>query len=133
MQIRQIQLVVIGQNKFANAGRSQVQRRRAAKTAEANNQYRGLFKARLRLEAKGLVSRRKAEVGKAFLYSAAADPSTTMGKAVARVLRRLFSNDSANLVASLFGRHEPSLDELERIKRLVDDLYAEKTQSEEQT
>jgi predicted transcriptional regulator len=76
-----------------------------------------------RLEAKDLVARRKADVGKAFLYSATADPSTTLGKAAGRVLHRLFADDSARLVSSLFGRHEPSLDELERLKQIVDDLY----------
>lgn len=80
-----------------------------------------------RLESKGLVERRKADVGKAFLYSATSDPSETLGRAAGRVLERLFAADSASLVSSLFGRHDPSLEELERIKDLVDELYAEKS------
>ena len=76
-----------------------------------------------RLEAKDLVGRRKSEFGKAFLYSPTSDPSTTLGRAAGRVLHRLFADDSARLVSSLFGRHEPSLDELERLKQIVDELY----------
>jgi predicted transcriptional regulator len=79
-----------------------------------------------RLEGKALVRRRKAEIGKAFLFSPTGDPSATLGRAASRVLHRLFGNDSASLVASLFGRHEPSLEEIGRVKRLVDELYGEK-------
>ena len=79
-----------------------------------------------RLERKQLVQRRKANVGKAFLYSATYDPAAILGRAASRVLHRLFADDSASLVSSLFGRHEPSLDELERIKDLVDRLYDDK-------
>ena len=80
-----------------------------------------------RLEAKNRVRRRKADVGKAFLYSATVDPSPTLGRAVDRVLHRLFADDSASLVASLFGSHEPSLDELRRIKDLVDRMYDDRS------
>jgi len=79
-----------------------------------------------RLEAKGLVTRRKGEVGKAFVYAPARDLEPTLGRAANRVLERLFGNDSARLVASLFDRRDPGLDELERLKRLVDELYDEK-------
>ncbi len=83
-----------------------------------------------RLETKRMVRRRKADVGKAFLYSPTADPSATLGQAVDRVLHRLFADDSASLVASLFGSHEPSLEELRRIKDLVDRMYDDRSTEE---
>lgn len=79
-----------------------------------------------RLEARGLVERRKGEVGKAYVYRPARDPEPALGRAAHRVLDRLFAGDSARLVAALFDRHDAGLDELERLKRLVDELYNEK-------
>lgn len=78
-----------------------------------------------RLESKGRVRRRKADRGKAYVYTTAGDPSALLGREVGRVLHRLFAGDSASLVASLFGEHKPSRDELARLKDLVDSLEAE--------
>lgn len=78
-----------------------------------------------RLEAKGRVRRRKADRGKAYLYTAAGDPSALLGREVGRVLHRLFAGDSASLVASLFGEHKPTHEELTRLKDLVASLEAE--------
>lgn len=84
-----------------------------------------------RLEAKGRVQRRKADRGKAYLYTAAGDPAALLGREVGRVLHRLFAGDSASLVASLFGEHKPSPGELSRLRELVDSLEAEGGQEED--
>lgn len=79
-----------------------------------------------RLGQKQLVRRRKADQGKAFLYSAADEAAAPLGREVNRVLQRLFGGDSGSLVASLLGQHRPDQQELERLKGLVDDLWAER-------
>jgi len=84
-----------------------------------------------RLGRKRLVRRRKATVGKAYLYSASAGSSKPFGREVERVVKRLFGGDSADLFASLLGEHEPSRDELERLKGLVDELWREREGEEE--
>lgn len=76
-----------------------------------------------RLGRKRLVRRRKAEVGKAYVYSTSLGAATPFGREVQRVLNRLFGGDSASLVASLLGQHEPTREELERLKRIVDELW----------
>lgn len=78
-----------------------------------------------RLEAKGLVRRRKAEVGKAFVFSATLDPEITYRSVVGRMLERVFADDPVALVSSLFGARAPNERELERLKTLVEKLHAE--------
>lgn len=73
-----------------------------------------------RLEAKGLVTRRKASVGKAFVYAAASSPKPMYRGLLRRVVRRIFGNDPAHLVASLFDAKPPTRDELRQIRELVE-------------
>ena len=79
-----------------------------------------------RLEAKGLVTRRKAPVGKAFLYTAATSTRPLYGSLLKRLVQRLFTNDPARLVATLFDATTPSADELRRIRQLVDEMEGRK-------
>lgn len=78
-----------------------------------------------RLEAKELVTRRKGEVGKAFVYAAAKSPKPMYRSLLRRVVRRIFSNDPAQLVASLFDAKPPSADELRQIRELVEAMEKE--------
>ena len=75
-----------------------------------------------RLEGKKLVSRRKADSGKAFVYFATARPEDTYRSVTDRVAERIFQDDRVGLVSSLFGGRPPSRDELERLRELVDRL-----------
>ena len=75
-----------------------------------------------RLEAKELVTRRKGEVGKAFVYVAAKSPRPMYRTLLRRVVRRIFSNDPAQLVASLFDAKPPTADELRQIRELVESM-----------
>ena len=75
-----------------------------------------------RLERRGLVSRRKGPVGKAFVYSATRQASTTVRPVLKRLLTRVFNGSSVDLVASLFETKPPTPRELEEIQRLVGDL-----------
>jgi predicted transcriptional regulator len=75
-----------------------------------------------RLEAKELVTRRKAPIGKAFLYSVAKSPKRLYRTLLRRVVTRMFGNDPARLVASLFDAKPPTKDELRQIRELVEEL-----------
>jgi BlaI family transcriptional regulator, penicillinase repressor len=74
-----------------------------------------------RLEAKGLVSRTKAEVGKAFVYRATA-PKRVYGGLMRRIVKRIFADDPARLVATLFEARKPTKGELEQIRELVEKM-----------
>lgn len=73
-----------------------------------------------RLEAKELVTRRKGSVGKAFLYSTARTARPIVRGLLKRMVRRIFANDPARLVASLFDAKPPSAEELKQIRELVE-------------
>lgn len=75
-----------------------------------------------RLEAKGLVKRRKADTGKAFVYSAARSPRPMIRRLMKRMVQRIFAGDPASLVASLFEARPPSEEELAQIRALVDSM-----------
>ena len=75
-----------------------------------------------RLEAKELVTRRKADVGKAYVYAATRSPKPMYRSLVRRVVRRIFSNDPARLVAALFDAKPPTADELRQIRELVESM-----------
>jgi predicted transcriptional regulator len=75
-----------------------------------------------RLEEKGLVARRKAPIGKAFVYNAVRSPKPMYRNLLRRVVRRIFANDPARLVASLFDAKVPTRDELRQIREIVEEL-----------
>jgi len=79
-----------------------------------------------RLEAKELVTRRKGEVGKAFVYSATKSPKPMYRTLMKRMLRRIFANDTAQLVASLFDAKPPTDEELRQIRELVEKMEQRK-------
>lgn len=99
----------------------------AREIREALEAYRPMSHASVltllgRLEAKELVTRRKGPVGKAFVYAAAKSPRPMYRSLVRRIVRRIFANDPARLVASLFDAKPPTRDELRQIRELVEDL-----------
>jgi BlaI family transcriptional regulator, penicillinase repressor len=76
----------------------------------------------LRLQEKGLVTRRKGPVGKAFLFRAADRPKRTRRRLVGDLLERVFAGDALAIVSSLFETRPPSADELDRLQELLDQL-----------
>jgi len=76
-----------------------------------------------RLESKQLIDRRKADVGKSFVYFPIRDPETTFQDVAGRMLQRVFRNDTVSMISSLFGAKQPSRQELEELRELVDGLY----------
>ena len=75
-----------------------------------------------RLQRRGLVTRRPGPVGKAFLYAPAQRPSITTRPLLKRLVDRVFSGNSADLVASLFETRTPTAKELDDIQRLIANL-----------
>jgi predicted transcriptional regulator len=75
-----------------------------------------------RLEARGLVVRRKAPAGKAFLYRATGEAESTYRGVLARLVRRVFRGDRLSLVSTLFEARKPTEAEIAALKALVDRL-----------
>lgn len=80
----------------------------------------------VRLEERGLVKRRKADQGKAFVYWPAKAHARTFGPAASSLLQRAFGGRPAALVASLFETKPPSTQELDELEALVDRLRKER-------
>jgi predicted transcriptional regulator len=74
-----------------------------------------------RLEAKGLVTRRKGETGKAFLFTATPRAESALRRSIERLVARVFGGDRLSMVASLLesGPLDPA--EIARLERLVAD------------
>ena len=75
-----------------------------------------------RLERRGLVTRRKGPVGKAFVFAPARQPITTVRPLLKRLLNRVFAGNPVDLVASLFETRPPTASELDELHKLVTDL-----------
>jgi len=76
----------------------------------------------VRLEAKGLVTRRRAPVGKAFLYQPTARAEGALRGVFDTVVARLFGEDRMLFVASLLESKPPTLDEIDRLQGLLSEL-----------
>jgi BlaI family transcriptional regulator, penicillinase repressor len=75
-----------------------------------------------RLEGKGLVTRRKGPVGKAFLYKPTRNPGPTYRRVVQNLLERVFGGNGIALVTSLFETQPPTREELDALQELLDEL-----------
>ncbi|MBI1853366.1 MAG: BlaI/MecI/CopY family transcriptional regulator [Planctomycetes bacterium] len=75
-----------------------------------------------RLEAKGLVTKEKGPVGKAFVYSPTTRRGHTFRGVVRDVVQRVFGGDGVALVASLFETKPPTPAEIEKLQALLDEL-----------
>jgi len=82
-----------------------------------------------RLESRGLVDRRKAGAGKAFLFSASAQARRTYSSLLARLRERVFGGDPVALVASLFETAPPDSAQLRQLQLLLDRLRSEEESS----
>lgn len=84
-----------------------------------------------RLEERGLVTRRKAEVGKAFVYRATRQRQRVFGPALRRLAERAFAGSPVDVVASLYEGAPPSAAELDELQELVDRLRRESEVADE--
>jgi predicted transcriptional regulator len=76
-----------------------------------------------RLERRGLVTRRPALQGKAFVYSLRSPGG--MGRQLRRLTARLFADDRVRMVSTLFEGDPPSKDEIDGLDRLIDAMRRE--------
>ncbi|GMV99972.1 MAG: hypothetical protein AMXMBFR84_11110 [Candidatus Hydrogenedentota bacterium] len=75
-----------------------------------------------RLEEKRLVSKEKANVGKAFVYRADHAPESTYKGILNRMRERIFGGSLVSMMASLFDGNPPNQDELRALDELVRQL-----------
>ena len=73
-----------------------------------------------RLEAEGLVTKKKGDVGKAFVYKPSRRPEPTYRHILKNLLTRLFGGNGVALVASLFETHPPTAEDFEKPRELLD-------------
>ncbi len=78
-----------------------------------------------RLEAKGLVTKEKGLVGKAFVYRPTRTPKATFSHLVRDLLQRVFHDDPIPLVASLFETRPPSAKEVKELRKMLDEIRPE--------
>jgi len=107
----------------------------AASIRERLNSFRPMTHASVvtllrRLEDKSLVTKRKGERGKAFIYSATQEPGTTYRQVIGRLLERVFGGSKLTLVSSLYETKAPTEDELAQLKELVDHLHGKNREGE---
>lgn len=75
-----------------------------------------------RLEDKGLVNRRKASSGKAFVYMASVAPTKTQRRLVRDLVDRMFAGSGVALIASLLHSRRPTDAEIVELQSLLDQL-----------
>lgn len=73
-----------------------------------------------RLEDRGLVSRRPANAGRAFIYFPTKKAAATQQGIVERMLQRIFRDRPVSLVASLFEVRKPDAKEIAQLRSLLD-------------
>ncbi len=75
-----------------------------------------------RLQAKGLVARRKGSVGKAYVYKATRRPGPAYRRVIKDMLERIFGGSTVAVVNSLFETKPPTPDELDTLQELLDEI-----------
>ena len=75
-----------------------------------------------RLEAKGLVTKKKGPVGKAFVYRPTQRPEPTYRRIMRDLNERVFGGSGVAMVASLFESRPPSRQELDELEELLQEL-----------
>lgn len=79
-----------------------------------------------RLSAKGWVHRKKGPVGKAFLYMPTREPAPTHRRILQVLKHRVFGGDGVAVVANLLEADPPSLQEIDQLQSLLNDLRSRK-------
>lgn len=77
-----------------------------------------------RLEDRGLVRKRKADHGKAFVFRPSASAEGALRSMVDRMVRGVFGGDRFQFVASFLESARPTPDEVDRLEDLLRDLRA---------
>ena len=75
-----------------------------------------------RLDRKGLVTREKGPVGKAFVYRPTKRSGPAFRALLQRLVHRAFGGDRMALVTTLFENKPPTAAELDQVQQLLDEL-----------
>lgn len=75
-----------------------------------------------RLETRGLVEHRKAETGKAFIFSPTEKARATYAGVLQRLRERIFDDDPVAMMASLFETSPPDAEQISELQALLDTL-----------
>ena len=75
-----------------------------------------------RLEAKGLVSRRKCSVKKVFIYRPTCSARLAYQQAVRIIAERLFGGNGLEMVSTLLGAKPPTADQLDQLEEMLNEL-----------
>ena len=82
-----------------------------------------------RLTHKGLVTREKGSVGKAFVFQAMVERNPIQRQLVGDLLDRVFGGSGIALISTLLESRRPSARELDELSTLVQELRSRKSRS----
>lgn len=83
-----------------------------------------------RLESKRLVTRKKAPVGKAFIYQVTERVDSVYRKMLGRLVNCVFAGDILAVVASLFETKPPDIEQLDRLEQMLNELREKQAEKE---
>jgi predicted transcriptional regulator len=73
-----------------------------------------------RLEAKGMVGKKKSATGREFIYRAAKKPEATYRRILKELVHRVFGGNSAAAMRSLLEARKPTKPELDDMSKMID-------------
>ena len=83
-----------------------------------------------RLEAKNLVTKRKADRGKAFIFQPTAESAGVSRGLMKDLFQKVFAGDTMAFMSSFFETRKPTDREIEQMQQLLDDLRADQKDNE---
>ena len=83
-----------------------------------------------RLEGRNLVTKRKADRGKALVFRPTREASRACRRLMKDLFQRVFGSDTMAFMASFFETQKPTEDEIEQLQQLLEDLRSQ-TQKKE--
>ncbi len=82
-----------------------------------------------RMEDKGLVAKRKADKGKAFVFRPTEQSAVVCRGLMTDLFQRVFGGDTMAFMASFFETEKPTAQEIDQLKELLEDLKRKKQDS----
>lgn len=79
-----------------------------------------------RLEARKLVTRRKADQGKAFVFRATRESTRAYRHLMNDLFQGVFGGDTLSFMSSFFETRKPTEEEITQMQQLLDDLRTQK-------
>ena len=111
---------------LSRLGEGTVREIRAALTPVRKMEPASVMTLLKRLEARTLVSRRKADKGKAFVFRPTAGSQRVCRNLMKDLYQSVFGGDTMAFMTSFFETRKPTDDEIEQLQQLLDNLRSEK-------